>query len=186
MSDQYPSGDDAAAVIAEYRNWFMALGILLLILGIAAMAYPFVTTIAAKIVFGWLFLIGGVAQIAHAFSTQRWSAFLWDVLIGALYLVAGIWLAFFPLTGIITLTVFLAVMFMVEGIFEVAMALGLRDQDGWVWLLISGLVSLVVGALIYAQLPDSAAWAVGMLVGINMVSSGWSYVALASAVGSKS
>jgi uncharacterized membrane protein HdeD (DUF308 family) len=163
----------------------MILGVVLIVLRIAAVAFPFATKIAAKMVFGLVFLIGGIAQIVHAFSTHRWSAFLWYVLIGALYLIAGIWLAFFPLTGIIMLTVFLAAMFIFEGIFEVIMALGLRAQHGWGWLLISGLVSLAAGVLIYAQLPTSAAWAIGLLVGINMISSGWAYFFLALAANKK-
>ena len=183
MSKQSTSLETIEAAVAENRTWFMILGVVLIVLGIAAIAVPFATTIAAKMVFGWVFLIGGIAQITHAFSTQRWSAFLWDVLIGALYLIAGIWLAFFPLTGIITLTVFLAVMFMIEGIFELAMALGLREHEGWVWLLISGLVALAVGVLILAQLPSSATWAIGLLVGINMISSGWAYFFLAVSAG---
>jgi uncharacterized membrane protein HdeD (DUF308 family) len=77
-------------------------------------------------------------------------------------------------------------MFMIEGIFEIAMAVGLREQEGWIWLLISGLVSLAVGALIFAQLPDSAMWAIGLLVGINMISSGWAYFYLSLAAGKKS
>ena len=186
MSYQSPNAETIEAAVAENRTWFMILGVVLILLGIAAIAFPLATTITAKMVFGWVFLIGGVAQIIHAFSTQRWSAFLWDVLIGALYLVAGIWLAFFPLTGIFTLTLFLAVMFMIEGIFEIAMAVGLREQEGWIWLLISGLVSLAVGALIFAQLPDSAMWAIGLLVGINMISSGWAYFYLSLAAGKKS
>ncbi len=185
MSNQSSAAVTVEAAVAENRTWFMILGVVLIVLGIAAVAFPFATTIAAKMVFGWVFLIGGIAQIVHAFSTQRWSAFLWDVLIGALYLIAGIWLAFFPLTGIITLTVFLAAMFIVEGIFEVIMALGLRAQEGWFWLLISGLVSLAVGVLIYAQLPSSAAWAIGLLVGINMITSGWAYFFLALAANKK-
>jgi uncharacterized membrane protein HdeD (DUF308 family) len=110
---------------------------------------------------------------------------IWDILIGALYLISGIWLAFFPLTGILTLTVFLAAMFMIEGGFEVAMALGLREHEGWAWLLISGLVSLAAGALNFALLPSSAIWAIGLLVGINMISSGWAYFFLALAAGKR-
>lgn len=185
MSNQSSTFVTVEAAVAEKRTWFMILGVVLIVLGIAAIAFPFATTIAAKMVFGWVFLIGGIAQIMHAFSTQRWSAFLWNVLIGALYLIAGIWLAFFPLTGIITLTVFLAPMFVIKGLFEVALALGLREQEGWIWLLISGLISLAVGVLIYAQLPSSAIWAIGLLVGINMISSGWAYFFLGLAASKK-
>jgi len=95
------------AAISENRTWFITLGILLIILGVAAIAFPLLTTIAAKIALGWLFLIGGVVQIAHAFSTRQWSEFFFDLLVGLLYLIAGGWLALFPLTGIVTLTVLL-------------------------------------------------------------------------------
>lgn len=91
------------AAIAENRTWFIILGVLLIMLGIATISFPLLTTIAAKIFLGWLFLIGGIVQIVHAFSTRRWSEFLLEVLVGVLYLIAGGWLAFFPLTGIVTL-----------------------------------------------------------------------------------
>jgi uncharacterized membrane protein HdeD (DUF308 family) len=99
------------AAISENRTWFIILGVLLIVLGVAAIAFPLLTTIAAKIFLGWLFLIGGVVQIIHAFSTRQWSEFFLDLLIGVLYLIAGSWLAFFPLAGILTLTVLLAALF---------------------------------------------------------------------------
>jgi uncharacterized membrane protein HdeD (DUF308 family) len=82
------------AAISENRTWFIILGVLLIILGIAAISFPLLTTIAAKIFLGWLFLIGGIVQIVHAFSTRQWSEFFLDLLIGALYLIVGGWLAF--------------------------------------------------------------------------------------------
>ena len=81
------------ASISENKGWFYFLGVLLIILGIAAVAFPFVTTIAAKVFLGWLFLIAGVLQIVHAFSTRTWSEFFLDLLIGLLYVVAGGWLS---------------------------------------------------------------------------------------------
>ena len=167
--------------ISENRTWFMMLGILLIVLGIAAVAFPLVFTIAAKVFLGWLFLIGGVFQVIHAFSTKTWSEFLIDLLIGALYIFAGGWLAFFPLTGILTLTILLAAMFMIQGVLEAGMAVRMRPTVGWGWVLVSGIMSIVVGALIFAGLPSSAAWAIGLLAGINMISSGWAYLSLAMA-----
>ncbi|MCC6947433.1 MAG: HdeD family acid-resistance protein [Bradyrhizobiaceae bacterium] len=177
-----PHVQSVQAIVAEHRTWFMVLGIVLAILGVVAIAFPFVTTIAAKIFLGWLFLIGGFAQIAHAFSTQRWSEFFLDLLIGVLYVAAGGWLAFFPLTGIITLTIFLAALFIVEGIVEIVMAFRLNPRTGWVWMLISGIVAVAAGVLIFAGLPSTATWAIGLLVGINLLMSGFSYLLLASAV----
>lgn len=120
------------AAISENKGWFYFLGILLIVLGVAAIAFPFVTTIAAKVFLGWLFLIGGIVQIFHAFSTRAWSEFLLDLLIGVLYVVAGGWLAFFPLTGIVTLTLLLAVMFILEGVLQAGIAFRIRPtRDGY-------------------------------------------------------
>jgi uncharacterized membrane protein HdeD (DUF308 family) len=177
--------DLAQVTIAEDRTWFMILGLALIVLGIVAVAFPFLTTVAVKIFLGWLFLISGIVQIFHAFSTQKWSAFFFNLLVGALYLVAGAWLAFLPLTGIITLTVLLAAMFIIQGLLEAGMAMRLRPHAGWTWMLIAGLVALTVGALIFAELPSSAVWAIGLLVGVKMITSGWAYFFLALAAGKK-
>jgi uncharacterized membrane protein HdeD (DUF308 family) len=166
------------AVIAEHRTWFTILGVLLIILGLVAVAFPFLTTIAAKIFLGWLFLIGGIVQIVHAFSTQRWSEFFLDLLIGVLYVVVGAWLAFFPLTGILTLTIVLALMFIIQGALELGMAFRMRPGQGWGWMLFAGIVAILVGLLILAELPSSAVWAIGLLVGINMIVSGFAYLLL--------
>lgn len=173
------TGEAFEKAIGEHRNWFIALGVLLIVLGILAIAFPFITTIAAKIFLGWLFLIGGVGQIIHAFSTQKWSQFIINVLIGILYLIAGAWLAFFPLTGIITLTIFLAVMFIIEGVLEAGMAFRIRPQNGWIWMLVAGIIAVLVGILIISGLPGSAIWAIGLLAGINIISTGWAYLFLA-------
>jgi uncharacterized membrane protein HdeD (DUF308 family) len=177
------------AAVAENRAWFMILGILLIILGIVAIAFPFLTTIAAKTFLGWLFLFGGVVQMIHAFSTQGWSQFFLNLLVGAIYVIVGGWLAFFPLTGIIALTALLAAMFVVQGGLEAGMAFRMRPHAGWGWMLVSGIIAILAGLLIFAKLPSSAIWAIGLLVGINMVSSGCAYFILAlaasSAAGSK-
>lgn len=167
------------AIVTEHRTWFTVLGIALVVLGVVAIAFPFVTTIAAKIFLGWLFLIGGFVQVVHAFSTQRWSEFFLDLLLGLLYILAGAWLAFLPLTGIITLTIFLAAFFIAEGLLEIVMALRLSPRTGWVWPLISGIVAIAVGVLILTGLPSTATWAIGLLVGINLLASGLSYIFLA-------
>lgn len=164
-----------------HRGWFIFLGIALIVIGAAAVAFPFVATIAAKTVIGWLFLIGGVVQIVHAFSTQKWSAFFLDLVVGVLYFLAGAWMAFFPFAGIITLTIFLAVLFVIEGVIEIAMGFRVRPASGWMWVLISGIIAIAAGLLILAGLPSTAVWAIGLLVGINLIFSGISYLSLASA-----
>jgi uncharacterized membrane protein HdeD (DUF308 family) len=172
---------ETRALIRDKWGWFLALGILLILAGLAAIAFPLISTIAAKVFLGWLFLIGGVIMIIHAFQAPGWRGFLWELLIGILYALAGAYLAFFPLTGLLTLAIFLAILFIAEGIFEVIMAFRVRPHEGWFWLLLSGLAALAVGVLIAMDFPGSATWALGLLVGINLLFSGWSYVFLALA-----
>ena len=97
---------------------------------------------------------------------------------GILFVIAGAWLAFFPLTGIITLTIFLAAMFAAQGVIEIVMAFRMRPHDGWGWMLFAGIVALAVGIMIMLNLPTSAAWAIGLLVGINLFMTGWAYLFL--------
>jgi len=187
MTEQFSQADVDAALaaarraIAERWGWFLALGIVLLLAGVAAIAFPLLSTIAAKVALGWIFLAGGAMLIFHAFSIKEWRGFLLGLLLGLLYLVAGGWLAFFPFTGIVTLTILLAALFLAEGVLEVMMAVRVRPHEGWGWLLLSGLVAIAVGVLIAYELPSSATWAIGLLAGVNLLSTGVSFVVLALA-----
>ena len=187
MADQISKADIDAALaegkrqVAEHWGWFLGLGIFLILAGLAAIAFPLLSTIATKIALGWIFLAAGALVVLHAFSIKQWSGFLWSLLVGVLYVIAGGWLAFFPFTGIITLTLLLAALFLAEGVLEVIMAVRVRPHEGWVWLLLSGLVAVAVGIMIAAQLPSSAAWAIGLLTGINLLMTGVSFTALALA-----
>lgn len=175
----------SVADIEKNAIWFKLLGIVLIGLGIAAIAFPFLSSVATKIFLGWLFLVGGIIQIVHAFSVREWSAFALDLLIGVLYVAAGAWLAFFPLTGLITLTILVAVTFIAQGVLEAFIALQLRPHTGWFWMLLAGIVAIAAGLMLIAELPSSATWAVGLLVGINLIMSGFAYLFLPYAAAQK-
>lgn len=187
MTQQFSQADIDRAVaaakqtVADNWGWFLALGIVLVVAGIAAIAFPLLSTIAAKIALGWIFLASGIVMIIHAFSIQKWGGFLMELLLGVLYLFAGGWLAFFPFTGIITLTIILAALFLAEGVLEVIMGFRVRPHEGWGWLVFSGLVAVAVGLLIAAELPSSAVWAIGLLVGVNLLTTGVSFIVMAFA-----
>jgi uncharacterized membrane protein HdeD (DUF308 family) len=185
MTDSQADIDAAVAEarrqIADNWGWFLALGLLLIVAGVAAIAFPLLSTVATKIALGWIFLIAGALIVVHAFSIRQWQGFLLGLLIGVLYLVVGGWLAFTPFAGVVALTILLAALFLAEGVLEVIMAVRVRPHEGWGWLLLSGLVAIAVGVLIAAELPSSAAWAIGLLTGINLLSSGVSFLALALA-----
>ena len=187
MTQQFSQADIDRAVAAAKQTvsdnwgWFLALGIVLVVAGIAAIMFPLLSTIAAKIALGWIFLAAGIVMIIHAFSIQKWGGFLMELLLGVLYLFAGGWLAFFPFTGIVTLTILLAALFLAEGVLEVIMGFRVRPHEGWGWLVFSGLIAVAVGLLIAAELPSSAVWAIGLLVGVNLLSTGISFIVLALA-----
>jgi uncharacterized membrane protein HdeD (DUF308 family) len=181
ISDLEARVAETKQLITDKWGWFLALGIVLLVAGLAAIAFPLLSGIAAKVVLGWLFLIGGVMMIIHAFQAPAWGGFLWELLIGLLYVFVGGYLAFFPLAGLLTLTIVIAALFIAEGVFESIMAFRVRPHEGWVWLLLSGIAALAVGVIIAMGLPESSIWALGLLVGINLLFSGWSYIFLALA-----
>lgn len=161
----------------------MILGVAFIALGILAIVFPLATTIAVKVFVGWIILIGGVVEGVHAFSTQKWSAFFYNLLIGLLYVFAGGWLAFSPMTGIITLTLMLASLFILQGVLQAALSFRVKPRDGWGWILLAGIIAILAGFMPIAGLPSTAAWAIGLLAGMSMISSGWAYLSIALRVG---
>ncbi|MFV2035012.1 MAG: HdeD family acid-resistance protein [Halocynthiibacter sp.] len=181
VTEKFESSVQAA--IAEHRTLFIVMAVLLIVLGTVAIIFPILMTLAAKIFLGWLLLISGVVQIYHAFTTKKWSQFFLNLLIGVMYAFVGGWLAFLPLAGIISLTLLLSFTFILQGVLETGMSLRLRPAVGWGWMMFSGITSAAVGVMIIAKLPSSALWAIGLLVGVNMITSGWAFLALALAAG---
>ncbi|WP_321345493.1 DUF308 domain-containing protein [Breoghania sp.] len=173
----------AMSGLVSNRRWLMAASIVLIILGVVAIIFPYATTIATKVMIGGLFLIGGVVMIGQYWTSERRFQSVLNLLLGILYVVVGGWLAFFPLTGIITLTVILLVTFVLHGLFELGFAWKIRPSEGWLWVAASGVLSIAAGTLIFAELPSSALWSIGLLVGINLLSSGVAYLLLAFALG---
>jgi uncharacterized membrane protein HdeD (DUF308 family) len=162
-------------------GWLLALGVLFLVLGIVGIGMAVTLTIASLIVFGALLLAGGVVQLIEAFKNKGWKSTLWHVLIAVLYIVAGITVLDDPLLASKILTLLLAGMILGIGIVRVAMALQHRGTAGWTWTLLGGILSIVLGVLIYLRWPVSALWIIGLFVAIDLIASGWSYIFLALA-----
>jgi uncharacterized membrane protein HdeD (DUF308 family) len=162
-------------------GWLLALGILMIILGAWAIAMPKPATLAVQVALGWILVIGGIAEGVHAFMARGWGGFLLELLSAILYLVVGILLLANPVQGALALTLVLAIFLVVEGIFKVIMAVRVRDHRGWGWVLASGILSLILGAMIWAEWPASGLWVIGLLVGVQLVFTGWALVMLAMA-----
>lgn len=167
--------------VRDNWGWFLALGIFWIAMGTLAVVVPLAATFAVELLIGALLGAGGIVQVVQAFRCRGWRGTAWNGLIGVLSLAAGALLLFFPLGGVLTLTLVLSAFFIASGIFRAAAALQNRDTPGWGWMLFSGLLGIGVGILIWLAWPGSAVWALGLLVGIELIFSGWSMVMIALA-----
>ena len=158
------------------RTLFVGGGILVALLGLAAVVSPFVTGIAITFVLGVVLLVGAVGHLVAAFSGRGWTGFAFQVLLAILYAVAGIALFVEPVVGLVTLTLLLVAYLLVEGVVEVVQGFRVRPARGWGWLVASGAVSVVLAVLLFAGFPATAAWAVGLLVGLGLLTTGISMV----------
>lgn len=164
--------------LQRHRGWFTFLGMVMIGLGILAIALPFAATFAIERLVGWLFLAGGVVTMVYAFRALIWGRFTFNFLSGIIYFAFGLVLLAYPLTGVLTLTLLLAVFFLVHGLVRIFQAAGLKPTANWGWVLFSGVVSLFLGFLIWAGMPSTAIWAIGVLVGIDLIVSGTAAIML--------
>ena len=165
---------DSAAVttLQHHWGWLLALGIVQFITGIIALAVPVVASLFAVFLFAWLLIAAAVVHIIHAFKVRKWPGFALHLIGGILYAAGGIVIFFFPLGGALTLTLVLATLFIAEGTLRSALAINLRGRQGWAWFLAGGMASIVLGVSLLLGWPASAVWAIGMLLGINLIFSG--------------
>ncbi|WP_409561139.1 HdeD family acid-resistance protein [Hyphomicrobium sp. B1] len=172
-----------ALVTSLHENWKMFLieGIVLVVLGTAAIIVPPIATLTVTFFIGWLLLFSGIAGLFTTFSMRPMPGFWWSLLSAIIGIGAGLILLFSPATGAVSLTIVLVAFFILEGIASVMFALEHRNElpGAWVMMLLSGIVDLVLGAMIFFGLPSSAAWAIGLLVGINMIFGGFALIAMA-------
>jgi uncharacterized membrane protein HdeD (DUF308 family) len=160
--------------VRERGGWFTALGISLMVLGALAILLPYVASLVTAIVLGVLMVVGGVVQLVHAIQNRRWAGSFWAILAGLLYVAAGVLVMAFPVTGTVVLTLVLAAFFAADGILKTIRAVQHRKMSGWGFLLFDGLLSLALGVLIGLGWPSTAAWALGLLVGVNLALGGTS------------
>lgn len=167
--------------VRDRRGWFMALGILLVVLGMIAIGAPLASGIAINLLIGWLLVISGIAHGIHAFKASGWRGGLMQILCGLLYLGVGTMMVVNPIAGLLALTVMVLVYFILSGIFKTILAIRVENLPQRGWVTVSGILSLVLAIYVGSQFPASALWVIGLLVGIEMVFSGWSFVMLALA-----
>jgi uncharacterized membrane protein HdeD (DUF308 family) len=170
-----------AASLHDHWRLFLAEGIVLLLLGIGAILIPQVATFAVAVFIGWALLLSGVVGLITSFRMRSTPGFGWSLLSAVISIIAGIVLLASPVSGAVSITLILTVFLIFEGIASIMLALSHRNgfAGRWAMLLFSGVVDLILAAIIFAGLPGTAAWAIGLLVGINLVFGGTALISMA-------
>ena len=156
------------------------VGVLLVILGLIAIARPVYATIASTLVFGWLFILAGIVQLVYAFGSRSAGQVVWKLLLGFLYLGAGIVVLSNVLSGAIALTLILGITLFVQGVIQVIFAFGIRPARSWGLVLFSGIIEVILGIFIWSEWPFNADWLLGLWVGIGLLVNGFWMITLAS------
>jgi uncharacterized membrane protein HdeD (DUF308 family) len=162
-------------------GWLLAFGILSIVLGTVGMGMTFGLTLVSVVFFGALLIVGGTFQLIDAFKCQGWKGALWHILIALLYIAGGLLIVIDPVLASGTLTLALAAVLIAVGVSRVIMAVQHRGQSGWGWLVLSGLISIALGAMIIAKWPMSGMWVIGLFVAIELIFNGWAYLFVALA-----
>lgn len=166
-----------------HAHWkvFLAEGVALVILGIIAIAVPRVATIAVEVLLGWVLLVSGLVGLIATLRVRSAPGVGWAIVSAFLGIIVGLILLWWPLSGAITMTLILAIFFLIEGIASILYARDhKRELSGrWSWMLISGIIDLLLAAFIFLGLPATAVWAIGLMVGINMLFGGWALAGIA-------
>ncbi|MBV9457176.1 MAG: HdeD family acid-resistance protein [Bradyrhizobium sp.] len=171
------------AAVREHWKAFLFEGILLSIIGLAAMIVPPLASLAVTIFLGWMFLVSGIAGLFVTYWARNMPGFWWSLISAALAVLAGGVLLARPMQGVLTLTIVIGAYFLAEGVTTIMYALEHRKElsGRWSWLLIAGLMDFIIAFFIIAGLPGSAEWAIGLLVGINLLFGGATLIGMALA-----
>jgi uncharacterized membrane protein HdeD (DUF308 family) len=158
--------------VHAYWVLFLIQGVLMTLLGVLAIVWPQISTVAVDLYIGWLFLLSGVVGLVFMFMAP--TGFMWVVLTSALSLFVGVILLWHPVEGAVSLTLVLIAFFVVEGVFQISAAIANRDAlpGSWGWMVMSGIADLLLAAIIISGWPGSASWALGLIVGVNLITSG--------------
>ncbi len=169
-------------VVRQSSTLAIVWGVMLIILGIVAIGSPFLAAVAVNVAIAWLIVLAGVVHLMLAFRAHGAGSMIWKLMVGLAYLFFGGYLIMHPVAGVASLTLILASLFLIEGILDIILFFRMRSLEGSSWVLVDGIITLLLGLLIYMQWPSSAAWAIGTLVGVSMIISGVTRVMLSLTV----
>lgn len=164
--------------IVHFWGWFLVLGIALLLLGAAAVARSVAATVATMLFFGWLLVMASAVEIAQAVLVGHWAGFFYHLLAAILFGIAGLMLVTRPLISAEALTILIAMLFLIGGIFQLVTSVAVA-LPGWGWQAADGIITFVLGVLVLARWPASGLWVIGLFVGIDLIFYGCAWIALA-------
>jgi uncharacterized membrane protein HdeD (DUF308 family) len=182
MAAMKPTGlSTPGTIVHQAGRWLTALGIVFVVLGALAIIEPAVAGLAVAIFVGWLLMFGGMAHLFGAFSGGGAGRVTWQLLLAVIYVVGGFYFLTHPLLGLGTLTLLLGVILVMEAVLELIAYFSLRGEGASTWHLVNAIVTLVLGAMIWRNWPSSSVWAIGTLVGVNLMMTGFSRLMLGTA-----
>jgi uncharacterized membrane protein HdeD (DUF308 family) len=171
-----------ADLVRQASTLSILWGVLLIVCGMLAVASPFVAAVAVNVIISWLIVSAGILHLIVAFHAHGAGSVIWKLLVGLAYIGIGVYLILHPAIGVASLTLLLAGLFLIEGVLNIVLYFQMRSLGGSGWMLVDGIITLVLGLMIYMQWPASSAWAIGTLVGVSLIISGVSRVMLSLAV----
>jgi uncharacterized membrane protein HdeD (DUF308 family) len=175
------SAASAATFVKKAVGWSIGLSVLMIVAGILAIASPLAAGVAVNVLVAWLLVFSGCVHLAFAWHTRSTGGFLWELLLGIVYMFAGGYLLIHPLAGLASLTIALAIYLLLEAILEFVLGFTLRPLPGSGWLLFDGIITLVLAVMIWRTWPSNTAWVIGTLVGVSMLFSGTSRLMISMA-----
>jgi len=167
-----------SSLVGDQRRTLQGVGLLLSVLGALAIVVPFVTGVTLPLLLGALAILGAFLHFVHAFSAPAWAGSVVQALVGLLYLAIGLVLMANPVLAVVDTVALLVGFFVVEGVLLLGMGIAVRPEAEWAWMVTSGVVSLLLGALLFAEFPVAADWATGLLFGLNLVTTGLALVVI--------
>lgn len=169
------------AIAHRSINWSIVLSILLIVAGFIALVVPEISGLGITLFLGWLLILSGITHLVFAWKVHTTGRVLWEILVGIVYFITGVYLIIHPDYGLLSLTLVLAFYLLFEGVLELVLAFQLRPHAGWGWTLFDGIITILLAWMIWRTWPYSTVWAIGTLVGISMLFSGFSRLMLSLA-----
>ncbi len=168
--------EEIANIVKGGAGWSIALGVLMIILGLIAIFAPWEAGIAIVLIVGWTVIFSGGAQLFYAFRTHSGGRAVLEAILGLVYIIAGIYILMHPIGGLLAITLLLASFLLVYGVIALVLAFRMRPHRGWGWILVDAIITILLGLLLWLHWPANAEWAVGTLVGISILISGFTRV----------